>query len=537
MSKKSTNTAKAAQITAYDEVPYASYPFSVTNPGSIQAVSNLFGLSPKAADGAKILELGCASGNNILAMAMLYPNSKCVGVDLSEVQINQGKARIKELGVKNLELKQVSILDINAKFGKFDYIICHGVFSWVPKAVQEKILEVCKQNLEPNGVAYVSYNTLPGWAGVQALRDMMLYHTARFNQPQQKAEQARLLLKFIQESLGEGNKNPYAEIINNELNILKNQSDWYLLHDHLEENNTPVYFHQFMDLASKNGLQYLAETTLSTMYTGNLPKATADVLATSDDIVRTEQYMDFVYNRRFRTTLLCHADRILKRSITPETIKDFYFTSRFNTPEGFADYNFNTSPQFGFTSPNNITISTNDRTLMAALKVLAEQKNKPIHFTKLIKETVKLLSSHGVKIDVSDEILQDSIGLNLLKCIFAGGVLLHKAEAAFESKVTAKPKAFALAAYQSQQDQTWITTMRQESANINAFDKALLPLLDGKNTVTQIAEKLLPLFESKQLSMNYENQPITDAKTIKARLPEFINNVLTRYAELALLEA
>ncbi len=126
----------------YDTVPYESYPYPNTHPESLYTIGKLFGMQPVDFNNCKVLELGCASGGNIISMATLNPNSTFVGVDLSKVQIEEGNKQIQELGLKNITLKQLSILDITSEFGEFDYIITHGILSWVPGEVQDKIFEI-----------------------------------------------------------------------------------------------------------------------------------------------------------------------------------------------------------------------------------------------------------------------------------------------------------------------------------------------------------------------------------------------------------
>jgi len=517
----------------YDEVPYISFPFAQTDPEKLRSAAYLFGLDCLPPAKAKILELGCASGNNILSIAARYPDAKCFGVDLSKNQIDDGKKRVKELGIKNLRLEQKSILDITSKFGKFDYIICHGVFSWVPKNVQDKILEICQNNLTPNGIAYVSYNTLPGWSAVTAMREMMLYHTASFKSPAEKAEQARLLLKFILESSKALNKNFYSDVIENELAVLSSQSDWYLLHDHLEENNTQYYFHQFMAMAEANNLQYLAEIELAHMFVGNLPEEAAKVLGGSNDIVRSEQYIDFIINRRFRSTMLCLKDRILNRNLQTALIEEKYFTSRFRTEENIAQYRYAHGKTINFATPNNMTFSTSDAEIIAALVILSNQRQSPMKMDDLCTQVIEELSAKALPVKDKPE-LKTHLATHFLRNIFTGGIALHLGNGLHQNIVSEKPKAFPLAIYQAG-IQDWVTNLLHENIWVTPFDKALLPLLTGRNNLEALTKKILPLFANDSLSMNIDDKKISDIKLIEKNLPESLSTILNRYAEIGLL--
>src|ERR1043165_5096540 len=120
-------------------------------------------MHPAPPNHCRVLELGCASGGNLIPMSLSWPGSRFVGIDLSRRQIRDGQEMIREIGLNNVDLVCQSILDVPRELGTFDYILCHGVYSWVPPDVQNKILEICRDHLQAQGVAYVSYNTFPGW--------------------------------------------------------------------------------------------------------------------------------------------------------------------------------------------------------------------------------------------------------------------------------------------------------------------------------------------------------------------------------------
>jgi SAM-dependent methyltransferase len=295
--------------TSYDEVPYASYPYPQTHPDRLATIAALFAVQAAPVERCRLLEIGCASGGNLLPLAESLPEATFVGIDLSERQIGEGREALAALGLRNVELRPLSVLDVGPDFGTFDYVLCHGVYSWVPPQARDKILDVCKNNLAPNGVAYVSYNTLPGWHMRGMIRDMMLIHAAQFPSPQQRVEQGRALLDFLAQSAAEEG-GPYSTFLRSELDLLARKADSYVLHEHLEEHNQPVYFHQFIRAAAERGLCYLGEAGLPAMVPANFPpavQATLDKLAA--DQVHLEQYMDFLRNRMFRQTLLCHAEQ------------------------------------------------------------------------------------------------------------------------------------------------------------------------------------------------------------------------------------
>jgi len=125
--------------TSYDRVPYLSYLFRQTHPDRLATIATLFGLRPAPPDCCHVLELGCASGGNLIPMAEQLPQSKFLGIDSSIRQVRDGQSLIDELRLTNIELRCEDILGIEIDRGRFDYIISCGVFSWVPENVQERV--------------------------------------------------------------------------------------------------------------------------------------------------------------------------------------------------------------------------------------------------------------------------------------------------------------------------------------------------------------------------------------------------------------
>ena len=130
--------------TSYDEIPYEGRPFPQTHPDRLATVARLFGLD--AAPGGtlprprtRLHRWGQSSphGGRTARDAFL-------GVDLSGREIAAGQKTIEALGLKNIELRHLNIADVGDEFGTFDYIVCHGVYSWVPAPIQDKILDILR---------------------------------------------------------------------------------------------------------------------------------------------------------------------------------------------------------------------------------------------------------------------------------------------------------------------------------------------------------------------------------------------------------
>lgn len=310
------------EVNPYDLVPYHDFPYPFSHPRHLEATATLFGMGPPDITRGRVLELGCAGGGNLIPQAVDLPGSRFLGIDFSERQIAEGRRLVEQLGLENIELRQANILEVDKSWGEFDYIIAHGVFSWVPPQVQDKLLAICSSNLAPNGVAYVSYNTYPGWHLAGYVRGLMCYHARQFRDPADQIAQAKAILKHLAEL---GSEHDAAGLLLRKewekLSALNNDS--YIFHEHLENDNYPIYFHEFIARAQSQGLRYLAESEVPTMLVQNMPEKARQWLSALP-IIALEQYADFLHARRFRMTLLCHQAVKLNRELTPEVIKRFH---------------------------------------------------------------------------------------------------------------------------------------------------------------------------------------------------------------------
>lgn len=509
---------------AYDEMPYESNPYFQTHPEHLRTVGVLFGMDPVKIENARILELGCASGGNIIPIAYNSPKSKLVGIDNSQIQIDLANKEIKELGLKNIEFKCCSILDINESIGKFDYIIVHGIFSWVPVAVRSKIFEICSKLLTDQGIAYISYNTLPGWNMVKSIRDMMLYHGSFFTNIHDKINQSKIFLNFVSSSL-DGQNSPYASFLKQEIQLLSNQPDSYIRHEHLEDINQPYYFNDFMKEANNLDLQYLADAHISSMFLGNMPQKVIDQLSVINDIIRLEQYMDFIYNRRFRTTLLCKKNINLNRSLTTNDINKFYLTFKVvpEKPLSSIDLN-NTAENLKFYYNNTeVNVATTSPSMKAILYTFSENILNPLKVDEVVK-----LASKKVKVTV-DQIKTDLLN-QAMPFVLKGLISITLSKNNYVTEIPDKPKVSSLTLYQAEKTPNlWVTNNKHERIGINLFDKYALRYMNGKLSKDEIIIKVLENHLNKgDINLTKDNKKIEDKLEIKNELGLFMTQTLDR---------
>src|SRR5262245_35359566 len=335
-------------------------------------------MTPPPVPTARVLELGCAAGGNLLAVAQLLPDARFVGVDLSPSQIEHGQRIVDAVGLTNVALHAASITDIDDSWGAFDYIVCHGVFSWVPDEVRDKILDICQRNLVANGVAYVSYNTFPGWHKGALLRELMTFHARDVTEPAERVIRARGYLRFLADSLPEPDS-PYGRIIRSAAEWLPQASDTYVFHEFLEDHNQPLYFEQFMARASARHLQYLGESRSVDFELQRVPPASlAQIRGASRNWIEYEQHLDFLRNRQFRWTLLCHDDVALNHGPQPRALFDRnLFVVSALAPEN-REPALATDAAEAFRTRFDTSLTTSQPVLKAAFTHLSSQWPRPV---------------------------------------------------------------------------------------------------------------------------------------------------------------
>lgn len=523
-----------AEGNAYDEVPYRSYPYAQTHPARLATVAALFGMNPAPVQTARVLELGCCTGGNLIPMADRMPDAQFVGADFSVKQIEDAQKSVERAGLKNIQFLHKDILEITPEFGQFDYIVAHGVYSWVPPQVQAKILEICKQNLSPNGVAYVSYNTLPGWRMRGIIRDIMLYRARNLNDPTERLNRSRDLINFLAESVKEEN-NAYGVLLRKELELLNCKNDQYLLHDHLEVHNEPVYFSEFASRAQAVGLQYLGEADIGSMCMRNMPQQVQAVLnAISSDVVETEQYMDFLRNRTFRQTLLVHDSQRIDRQIQPQRLLRMHVASSIKPDAPVADVNNNDTVKF---SSKSAVTSTRDPVLKAAFLRLAEVYPVSIEVSELIGTTLTKLRQQPAFVD-ANVLTADSqrVAEPLIRCFETGQVELSVLPSSFATGVSEKPCATAYARYQAETG-NHATTRRHTTFELSDLQRLVLQHLDGTRTAEDLTDILIGLVKKGEIAAHNEGKPVTDAAELREHLKGPVESVLKQLAKHLLLVA
>jgi methyltransferase-like protein len=466
-------------LDSYDEIPYDAVSVTDTHPDRLHVLGQLFGLPAAPPGRCRILELGCADGANLTPMAFYLPNSRFVGVDLSRVQVESGQALIRDAGLPNIELRHADVMALDASLGQFDYIIAHGLFSWVPRPVQDRMLALCGELLAPNGIAYISYNVLPGWRGRSMLRDMLLHHCRNTTSPRERLATAE---QFLNEAAGvwAGLDAPAIGWLRQEVEQLRDASRSYLFHEYLEDTNTPVLFTEFAQRAAQGGLRYLCETDVYSMVPSALGERAARLLERIDDLIEQEQYNDFLRARPFRRTLLCRAAAPLSRDIELETLASFGVSAQlvceetpdFDTPRA-QDYRGASGKRFTVTHP--IT--------RHALRALERAHPNALAVDDLVA------GFRATRPDADAGAQRHTLLAELFSLFSLRAIHFTPRRESFPNEISERPRAHALARLQALRGHA--TSVRHTDVDLDPLSAFLLHHLDGTRSHPELTDLLM----------------------------------------------
>lgn len=455
-------------MTSYDALPYPGFPYRQTHPDRLRTVARLAGLEAAPAERCRVLELGCGDGANLLPMAIGLPESEFVGIDLAAGHIRRGRETAQALGLSNLELRQLDLMELGAEYGEFDYIIAYGLYSWVPAPVAGRIFEIAARHLAPRGVAYVNYTAYPGGRLREAVRDMLLYAARRAEEPAERVRRARALLEEVVASPFLTDE--YGAFLKAEARRLLAREAPFLFHDELADIYRPAWFQDIIDQAAAHGLQYLAEATLSDTHTA--PSG-------GGNLIEREQRLDFLKGRAFRHTLLCREGIHLEHGLKAEIMPKLFAASSATMSESGDMVEFR-SARAGLRTGHPLAV--------AVLRRLVEAWPGTLAVSQLNRE---IGEAHAASV------------AQVLLSAFAGGIVeLYSTPPPLAATPGERPRVSALARLEAARGETVSTLLHGYISVTDPLARRLITLLDGTRDRAALARELGA--PSEQLDQNLQ---------------------------------
>ena len=455
---------------AFDRVRYPSLTLALTHPAAIGVFAALYGRPFTPFGASRVLEIGCGEGVNLINMALGAPRAEFVGVDLAEQPIAQASATARRCGCANVSFHARDVVELDASFGRFDYILAHGVYSWVPAPVRQGLFRVVGGRLSADGLAIVSYNVNPGSRIRQGIRDMLLYATKGVDEPAAKLDAARTFLIQHSEAWSDGEAD--ENVMKIEARRILDHPPEVLFHDELADMYTPQLLTEVVETAAQFGLGYLCDAQPSLNQEALFPsEAFAEERKRANgDWVRFEQLFDFRTLRRFRYSLFCPAGGGIDRRLEAKRLRGLWASGDVKIMQPDAEAGDGTQFRAG-----NIKVGTNDPELARFLLRLAE------------------VCPLAEPLDLASE--TPSLADHVLRLWAHYAIQIHTAPPPVVSRSGERPRLNTLALVQAANGEALLATSRHSMIQIDdAPVRALVPLIDGTRTRADLArdaERLL----------------------------------------------
>jgi len=455
----------------YRLVPYADALQPLADPARIGAVARLFGLRPADPGQARVLELGCGQGTHLLALAARYPDARLLGVDASGPQIAAGETLRAEADLQNVALAHADLLHWQPERGPFDYILCYGVFSWVADEVKQRILELCRETLAPEGLACISYATYPGGVQDDALRDLLRLHAAGHPDAAGQVGAARAVLAFLDQAYAVVDTADAAAFRHHVRRMLAKPANLFY-HDDLGVERDPAYLTQMVAWAGEEGLVYVGESEAWSMFFENLPAPVAKTLADLHlDRVQTEQLLDYVVCRKQRTSLFARQDAPCAAQPDPAALKELCLTTPLRPLAPPADGD-PVPDALALATPHGGSVTARGLPLVAFLLALASAAPSRVPFARALAQAEDLAGRSLDEAEVA------RVCNELLRLFVRRELELYSAPLDIDARLPARPRLsplnLALARHRG-----LLATAFQTQVYLDTPRQALASLLDG----------------------------------------------------------
>jgi SAM-dependent methyltransferase len=441
---------------AYDHVRYPSKVATKTHPADLSAFAALFGKPYAPFEAARVLEIGCGDGVNLINLALCAPNSEFIGVDLAEMPINQARETFEELGLSNVRFHRQDLTQIEDTLGRFDYIIAHGVYAWVSPEARQALMRVVGASLEVHGLALISYNAYPGAAFRQILRELMLDASHEIENPAERLRVARSVLTHTIDSWSDSD--PHHAVLKATARYLLDKPHEVLFHDELGAHFEPQFLRDVIATAGKVGLDYLcdAQSPLSAEALFPSAKFAAAEPFSAGDWNRFEQLSDFSDVRFFRDSIFCRRGGIDRR-VEPARLRGLW---AFGDPRPINESQGSQSSAFAVGQEG--TLTTNDPKLSQLLSRMA--------------------AAHPSCVSLDEAADDPNLASHILRLFVANAIRLRTAPYTFTLAPGNRPLASPLARLQARRGEQYLASLRHISVSVDPIGRELLELLDGTRT-------------------------------------------------------
>jgi SAM-dependent methyltransferase len=295
----------SAQAGYLTDVQYTGNFYQFLSPAWLAYIAAVNGYPAPALDrDFTYCELGCGKGLTSLLLAAMHPNGVFHACDFNAEHVDYAQGLKAEAGIDNVRFHAKSFARmLEAELPAFDFIVLHGVYSWVPDPVRAQIREFARRKLKPGGLLMASYNALPGWAHLQPVRRMMQLHAA--GAEGNSLDKARAAYAYV--SALAKNGAGYFRMVPEAARHVEQMAQKdirYVAHEYLTPHGDPFYFADVESAMASAGLAYAGNMTPANNYPElMIPETFRDRMPAGKSRSALEMHRDFIADTGFRADL------------------------------------------------------------------------------------------------------------------------------------------------------------------------------------------------------------------------------------------
>lgn len=250
--------------------------------------------------GFRYLELGCGQGYGLILNSLHHPDSEFVGIDFMPEHVAHAKELATAAGLKNIEFIEGDFIELasnNSQLGQFDFVVAHGVTTWVSAEIRNSVFELASKCLIPGGLMFNSYNTLPGWLASYPFQNLVKQYQ-EYGKGMMSISKAVSCLQNL-EKAGALLFAAYPDLNMRLQNVARSDSS-YVVQEYCNLHWNPMFSADMLNLASQYKLDFLSSATLSEAFDRSYPKAILDLISEQPSLFIKETLKDYCLKQDFR---------------------------------------------------------------------------------------------------------------------------------------------------------------------------------------------------------------------------------------------
>jgi SAM-dependent methyltransferase len=456
----------------YEEVPYGGRSISATAPAALALCARVHGGPRPSLEAARVLELGCGDGANLLALAFHHPDWTCVGVDSSPLALESAERDARELGLTNVRFLLADVATLELREPEFDFVLAHGIYSWVDARRRLALRRLIHAALSPRGLAYVSFNAQPAWGVRGRVRDVLVRGRLGLESSRDRASALRALV-------GEP-AHPWAGLLAHELERVVEASDAYLAHEYLAADNEAFWLGDVVAECAEAGLGYVGDALFDRPEGFVSPELREAVEAASADRVEQEELIDLVAYRQMRAAVLCRDDAEREAAAGSALLDDAWIAGVVRASSD--PFDLDADVEETFVGPRGTEVRVRAPLAKMALLVLANRYPQAFRFDALCVAAQAQLATRGIRAPSEERAMLRS---GLYALWGRNELELRVSDAPLRTTPGERPAASALSRQEAARGRH-LTTPTHAALPLEPIERAIVAELDGARTRPEV---------------------------------------------------